>query len=293
MTMNNFAVFILTHGRPNNVKTFNSLRKQGYTGPIYIIIDNEDSTAPEYKRIYGDQVIVFDKRAVALTVDACDNFDDRRTVLFARNACFDIARDLGIEYFLQLDDDYHAFIWKFTHDYRYRERPIKHLDRLFAAVLAFYKSIPAVTLALAQNGDFMGGAASTHASALRFKRKAMNTFFCSTQRPFSFVGRLNDDVNTYVSLGNRGQLFLSINNAAIIQATTQQNAGGLTETYLHYGTYVKSFYTLMANPSCVKIGETGTNHRRLHHRINWNAAVPCILEEQYRKAVKSGKRKHG
>lgn len=294
MGMNNFAVFILTHGRPQNVKTYNTLRKQGYTGPIYIIIDNEDDMAAEYQRLYGDQVIVFDKRAVAQTFDEGDNFNNRRGVVYARNANFDIARRLGVEYFLQLDDDYHAFVWKFTSRLSYRERPIKNLDRFFAAVLEFYISIPAVTIALAQNGDFMGGAASTHATALRFKRKAMNTFFCSTERQFEFTGRINEDVNTYVTLGNRGLLFLTFNNAAIIQATTQQVAGGMTELYLDYGTYVKSFYTLMATPSCVKIGETGVTHRRLHHRINWDAAVPKILSEQYRKplTISTSKRKH-
>lgn len=292
MTMNNFAVFILTHGRPNNVKTFNSLRKQGYTGPIYIIIDNEDKTADDYRKIFGDQVIVFDKRAVAQTFDEGDNFNNRRGVVYARNANFDIARRLGVEYFLQLDDDYHAFVWKFTSRFSYRERPIKNLDRFFAAVLEFYKSIPAASITLAQNGDFIGGAASTHASRLWIKRKAMNTFFCSTNRQFEFTGRINEDVNTYVTLGNRGLLFMSFNNAAIIQATTQQVAGGMTELYLDYGTYVKSFYTLMATPSCVKIGETGVTHRRLRHRINWDAAVPRILDEQYRKPETTSKRKH-
>ena len=44
----NFAVFILTHGRPNNVKTYKTLKRFGYTGKIYIIIDNEDTSADDY-----------------------------------------------------------------------------------------------------------------------------------------------------------------------------------------------------------------------------------------------------
>ena len=39
-----FAVFILTHGRPDNVKTLATLKKCGYTGKIYFIVDNEDKT---------------------------------------------------------------------------------------------------------------------------------------------------------------------------------------------------------------------------------------------------------
>ena len=42
MRRDSFCVFILSHGRPDNVITLNTLRREGYTGPWYIVIDNED-----------------------------------------------------------------------------------------------------------------------------------------------------------------------------------------------------------------------------------------------------------
>ena len=42
MSERNFAVFILTHGRAENVETYKALRDCGYTGKIYVIIDDED-----------------------------------------------------------------------------------------------------------------------------------------------------------------------------------------------------------------------------------------------------------
>ena len=82
---NNFAVFILTHGRPNNVITYSTLLKQGYTGKIYLIIDNEDKTASKYYDIYGpDKVIMFNKLEIAKSFDEFDNFGDRRTIVYAR-----------------------------------------------------------------------------------------------------------------------------------------------------------------------------------------------------------------
>ena len=285
MAIDNFAVFILTHGRPHNVKTYKTLRKQGYTGPIYIIIDNEDKTAIEYRKQYGDQVIMFDKAAIAETFDEGDNFQDRRAVIYARNASFEIARALGIEYFLQLDDDYTSFRHKSTADLAYMNRKdVKSLDRLFESILEFFKAVPAVTVAMGQGGDFVGGKNGTFGERLILKRKAMNTFFCSISRPFQFFGRINEDVNAYVLRGMRGELFLTFFNVGVQQDITQQNTGGMSEMYLDSGTYTKSFYTVMYAPSCVKIGEIGVGHKRLHHSINWNAAVPCILSEQYRKA---------
>ena len=112
----------------------------------------------------------------------------------------------------------------------------------------------------------------------------MNTFFCSVNRPFVFFGRINEDVNTYVKSGNRGGLFLTFHNAGVIQSTTQHAGGGMTETYLDSGTYIKSFYTVMYQPSSVRIHEMGDRHKRIHHRINWHNTVPKILAEDCRKA---------
>lgn len=278
-----FAVFILTHGRPTRQTTYKMLRRRGYTGPIYLVIDDEDQTADQYRELYGQQVIQFNKAEAAAGQDVGDNFPDHRSVVYARNECFRIARDLGVRYFLQLDDDYHAIVHKWTADFKYREKPALNLDALFGYVLDYFKTIPAVTVAFSQNGDWLGGQHSSAGHKVWMKRKAMNSFFCDTERPFNFLTRLNDDVTTYVTLGNRGDLFLSVYNAAVIQATTQQNSGGMTEAYLDSGTYVKSFYTVMYAPSCTKIGEVGQTHRRIHHRIDWNAAVPCIIKEGHRK----------
>lgn len=57
----------------------------------------------------------------------------------------------------------------------------------------------------------------------------------------------------------------------------------MTEVYLNQGTYVKSFYTVMLNPSAVKINLMGNKDKRLHHKILWKNAVPKILSENYKK----------
>ena len=91
--MTDFAVFILTHGRPDNVITLKTLRKCGYTGDVYFIIDNEDKTADKYYQNFGTQFVkMFDKKKYADECDECNNFDERRTITMARNACFDIAK---------------------------------------------------------------------------------------------------------------------------------------------------------------------------------------------------------
>ena len=156
MEKTNFAVFILTHGRPDNVVTYDTLKRQNYTGKIYIIIDNEDKSANEYYKQFGkENVIMFDKKAISKKFDGFDNFNDRRTIVYARNACFDIAEDLGIKYFLQLDDDYTAFDFRVFLDGKGYTKPTKNLDILFKNTLSYFKDINVMSIAYAQGGDFM------------------------------------------------------------------------------------------------------------------------------------------
>jgi hypothetical protein len=78
-------------------------------------------------------------------------------------------------------------------------------------------------------------------------------------------------------------LFLTIPNISINQQQTQQTEGGMTDVYLEYGTYVKSLFSVMYNPSSVKVSTFETKHKRIHHRVSWNNAVPKILNEKHKK----------
>lgn len=281
MENKDFVVFILTHGRPNNVLTKKTLDKCGYTGKTYLIIDNEDKTAEEYKSIFKEEnVIVFDKKKYADLIDEGNNFDNRKVIVHARNACFDIAKELGYNYFLVLDDDYYEINYTLL---GYKYKLIKKLDSVFALMFDFLIATSSKTIAFAQTGDFIGGI-DNGKGVYRFnKRKCMNSFFCRTDKPFQFVGSINEDVNTYVTLGSRGELFLTIPSVAINQKDTQTNKGGMTDIYMLSGTYIKAFHTVMMHPSSVKVSMMNANHKRVHHSINWKATTPMIIREKYKK----------
>ncbi len=283
MNEKSFCVFILTHGRPNKIYTLKSLKRSNYTGDIFFIVDDEDPTRFEYIEKYGDKVKIFSKDKIAKTFDEADNFKGRGSIVYARNACFGIAEELGYKYFIQLDDDYTDFRYKYNDKNEYGDWTIKNLDNIFDILLEYYKTIPALSIAVAQGGDFIGGKYGGLATNKKLKRKCMNTFICSTDRKFIFNGKINEDVNTYTSLASRGGLFLTIPDLAIQQMQTQSNDGGMTEIYLDGGTYIKSFYSVIFSPSCVVVAEMGSIYKRLHHRVNWNNAVPLIVEEKLKK----------
>lgn len=282
-----FAVLILSHGRADRVLTVDALKKHGYTGKYYIVVDNEDDSLASYKDTFGsDKIIVFDKELKAKTCDTCDNLPERNIVLFARNSCHAIAEMLGLKYFLELDDDYVCFRSRYLDEEGVlRTVYINDFDRVVDAMLEFLDVSGAYSVAFAQTGDFIGGSGSKVFKE-RLTRKVMNSFFCRVDRPFEFMGRINEDVNMYVTLGSRGKLFFTVAQVSLDQQTTQQFSGGLTESYLALGTYVKSFYTVINNPSSVKIYVMGGSHKRIHHSIDWNKAVPKIISSDFKKEDK-------
>lgn len=277
---NDFVVFILSHGRADKVDTYNRLKKDGYTGDIVIICDDEDKDLPKYKQKFS-KVEVFHKADI--NCDTMDLQGNNKIVLFAREHVFDVARKLGYRYFLELDDDYCSFQYRKIEGNRLKAYEVKDLDSVINAYLRFLKSTPTKTIAFSQGGDNIGGIENT--SIYTPKRKAMNAFFCDVERPFHFLGRINEDTNMYLSEGMRGGLVFTLNLGGIMlrQGRTQANSGGLTDIYLDVGTYIKSFYSVMINPSAVKIAEMGDKHKRIHHHINWRYAVPKILHERHKK----------
>ena len=285
MATPNYAVFILTHGRPDNVITYHTLRKSGYTGKIYLICDDEDKTLTDYQSKFKDQVIVFSKQAYQGKFDIMDNFEGNKVIVYARNACYDIARELGLDYFFEYEDDYTGFFHRYIDGPTLRAEQVDRMDYLCNAFIDCLEKTNVATIAMAQGGDFIGGAGSFN--HLQYKRKAMNSFvFKVNQDPADdciFIGRMNDDVNTYLTQGRIGKIFCQIANVMLVQLQTQSNSGGNTEAYKAMGTYVKSFYSVMAAPSCCKVSMLVTTHPRIHHKIDWNRAVPKILHERYKK----------
>jgi ligand-binding sensor protein len=280
--MNDLVVFILTHGRANNIYTLKSLRKHGYTGKVVFVCDNEDKTIDEYLQKYED-VEVFDKKEIAKSFDEADNFEDRRAIIYARNACFGIAEKLGYKYFIEMDDDYTQFEYRIYNTEKQKPKYIYNLDAVFSMLLDFYKKSNFATISMAQGGDFIGGKNNTMAKKPTIYRKCMNSFICSTERKFQFVGRINEDVNTYVKKQSIGLLMGTIPMVSLKQKQTQSNKGGMSDLYLDSGTYVKSFYTVLFAPSCTKIKPMGDKHMRLHHSIKWESAVPKILSQDLKK----------
>jgi hypothetical protein len=259
------------------------LLKCGYLGEVFFVLDNEDKMVEKYIENFGiDKIKIFNKKQMADKIDEANNFDNRKVIVHARNYCFELAKELGYKYFIQLDDDYYEFIYKFS-DTKGLVLS-KNINYIFSLMFEFYKTTTAKSICFAQTGDFIGGVDNGKGVYRFAKRKCMNSFFCSTDRPFSFVGSINEDVNTYTTLANRGDLFLTIPVFAINQKDSQKQKNGMSDIYKLQGTYIKSFTTILMQPSNVKISMMNANHKRIHHSIKWINTTPMIINQKYKKS---------
>ena len=124
---NNFCVLILSHGRPDNVHTVNTLERFGYTGDWYIVLDDLDPTIDRYKKTFGeDKVVVFNKSVYMdnRITDSMDNFSFHKSIVYARQACVDIAKSLGYQYFAEYEDDYDSVRWRMSPEIEYSSKMI-------------------------------------------------------------------------------------------------------------------------------------------------------------------------
>ena len=280
-----FAVMILCHGRAENTPTYVTLRKYGYTGRIIVVCDDEDDDLPNYQKIYPE-VKVFSKDKVLEYMDPMDNTGNRACAVYARNACFDIAEEEGLEYFAEYDDDYIGHPYRWEEEGTMYRSTLANLDEVFEAYLGFLETNGNIySVAFGQPGDFIGGCGS-RLHQMRYRRKCMNSWICKTDRRFTFNGTMNDDQLTYSVYGMRGKIFLTFDFMMIDQPETQQVEGGMTEMYLGAGTYQKTWYSIMCCPSFIKAGMMGDKHYRIHHQVDHSSAYPMIISSRYKKTKK-------
>lgn len=279
-----FAVFIMSHKRANDVKTVKCLETGNYTGDWYIVIDDEDPDADIYFEKYGKRVLQFCKMDEFKETDVGDLSDDRRCGVFARNAIQKFAKALGYSVHLQLDDDFDVISYRYIKNDRLVSKKCTDLDSVFYAMADYLTSTSITNLSFGLSSYYLGGADSRN-----FKDgmipKTMGSFMLKASDPVKFIMHMNDDIATSSHAWSQGRMFFTVMACQVNTPETQAQSGGMTDIYKDNGTYRKSFYSVMLNPSFVKIGQQGRKYFRIHHHISWDNCCPKILGEKWKKSI--------
>ena len=151
--MNN-VILIISHKRPQ-CRTVKAIKDAGYNGDWFIVADDLDDT--NYEELYPDHVVRFDKLEYAKTVDTADNFGKLTTPVYARNACFDIAVEMGYDCFALLDDDLTGFVYRYQKGRSLLSKKVDNLDAVFYAYCEFILSANVACCGFIPSGRLIGG----------------------------------------------------------------------------------------------------------------------------------------
>ena len=154
--MNECAIFILSNGRPDKVKTYDYL-KSSFSGDVYILCDDQDETLPDYKDKFGSKVIVFNKDEWVKKSDPMDNFNSKKSVLYARNAVFEIAAAMGYRCFAMADDDIKDLQFRYEQDGKLLAKPVSNLDKVIDYIVQLMNTTAISYFSFGTDKNFIGG----------------------------------------------------------------------------------------------------------------------------------------
>ena len=248
-----FAVLINTHGRADKQLTYKTLRECGYNGKIYLVIDDLDEQKKDYYAKYKDAVKEFDKREYAKNVDTFLNYEMLNTVLYARNASFDIARELKLDWFVMCDDDITRLNYKLVKDGKLYTKKARLLDRFFASCVDFMNEAKIECLSASEEGIYIGGANNQRmAQGLQWQMGHFWIFNSRCERRFRgayYEDRLFSDASEC----ERAWATSIIADTTPSFKQEKKQEGGMQAMYEKTGLYIPSFLPVMAYPSYERV----------------------------------------
>lgn len=272
-------VFIPSYHRARNLRTVDWLTEGGYpVEKIHVVIDDEADDSAEYEEQSsrrGFVLHVFSQEEARRRYDYVHRPSrSRRSAGQARNMFQDIAKGLGIERYVVMDDDTTGF--EFRPFGRYgRLMSVREVAGVFSAVMGVVKKWHVGLFGLSQTGEMF----ETGSTKL-LRNKIMNCTFVNL--PFVYRGERgvqDDDTSQYVTAENEGYFVASLRHGCVLkQMPSATQPGGLTDLYHECKLLNKALVTVIQFPSAIRAERQVMNGGRLHHRINARYLAPKVLK---------------
>ena len=281
--MNDFAVFILTHGRPYKQYTLNALRESGYTGKIYLVVDDLDKTQDKYLEFYKDSVIIFDKMHYVSVTETGVSKPHINFASFARNAIEDIAEDMKLSYFAMVDDDLTKFRYRYNENGKLRSVDVKNMDDVLKSYVEFMETSGLTTTSLASQFRFIGGASNVPPANSSKWRLALTFYIRSTKVKVKWTSNICEDRITCMLYNRMGYPWLQL---PFVQLDTKEmhgvNDGGNSDTYREITDFYRIFFTEIFVPDCNYAMYWKRNDGWVNRIPDWETLCPKIISDKYR-----------
>ena len=252
-----FAIFIITYKRPNSQLTYEALKKCNYTGKIYFVVDNTDTTIQQYIDNYGaTSVFVFDKNHY-INSDKYDNGINTAvyaTAVYARRAVEDIAQSLELSSFVMADDDIADFIIRCPVNDKLHRFAINDFDAILNLYLGLLQDNVAC-VGFGMNRSYFGGIDAFSPERLSKKVIPSNFFIRNAHIPVTWTSwTFEDDITQYCSAAD-GVFWFSVPYVQQVSSAFADvsGSGGNVELYQTKSHYDICFTEVQYVPSAIKV----------------------------------------
>lgn len=269
---------IISHKRANTQFTYEVLKKEKYTGKIFIVVDDKDPELNEYKKKYKDIIKVFSKDEMLKKTDTVDNFENKTNCVLPSRYLKQLAEELKLEYYMRMDDDVLSIRERYEENGMLKGRDIEDINKIFDLFIEYMEKTNISCLSFANEGRFIGGVSGKFSEGIG--RNNTQTFLIKTKDNLQFLGTGNEDFNMVAKYSNIGKLLFEVYRISIKSPKRGSNEGGLYDDYQKSGLYTTNFYSIIVAPYCCKLlfkKDTITLKR------NWERFAPKILSEVYKK----------
>ncbi len=272
--MKKFSIYIISHNRPQ-CDTYWRLKEMGYKGDIKIIIDDTDKYIDHYKKIYKEQLEIFNKDDIE--VDLCDNLTEPKGIAtYSREYCMVLAKKEHLDYILMLDDDL-----KYV-DYRVGKSDtvkIKKIDEILNSCIEFIDNTCIDILTFGSGNDYIGG----KKEEFRIGR-GTNAYLIKVKSDIHFRGRYAEDRITPIYYGRLGKLIFKILRIQFVfdiwQPRKKILKGGCNDIYKDENNYMMMYYPIICDPSSTFIKYMNGKYIA---STNYKYVCPMILSSKYKK----------
>lgn len=273
------AIFIITHQRADKQLTLKMLESCGYSGRVYLVVDDMDGQIVEYRKRYGDKVLVFNKKRYAESVDTHINKFGMSSALFARNACVDMAKDMRLKFYFVCDDDIRWTYFKDARTGKMVTTKITDMEGILSGLVKFMENTSVHAVAFADNGAYIGGVNSEVRKGVKYTLTKFMLY--RTSNPVEYESIIwEDQASCYRDLG-KGKIDFSIMFLSAATPPNEKASGGCSEMYRQSTDYMNPFMVLLGRPDCVTI--TPGKRGKFRMRTKQSALHPMILNEMHRK----------
>ena len=276
-----FAIFILTHGRPHNQLTLETLRRLGYTGKIYLVVDDQDETFSEYMETYKD-VAWFNKDVFIGRTETGLSSPEPNFAVFARNAIENIALCNGYDAFMMLDDDITNIRVRVPDNGVLKSySPKGCLDEIIDLCVEYVITKKVACMGLGFCNLYIGGVDNFEKENPR-QRLCAEAFIRNTDYEVKWRLNMVEDLITSVDGAIKNQVWFQFLPLQVdIRMSEGVVDGGNSDVYRKLGKFKVNFMPIIAYPSS----------NIMRYGKDWavtttpESCVPKIISSSYRKEV--------